>query len=77
MARKRRFITRQALVLAFAAGALTGAASALTMRRRRQDGDFPAGDVAGQLGESAVPLLGERFDGSPQNSISTPAIQHN
>ncbi|MBM0202483.1 hypothetical protein JNW90_04640 [Micromonospora sp. STR1s_5] len=76
MARKRKSTARQALILAFAAGTLTGAAGMLTLRRARQDGDFTRGDVAGQLDESIAPPLGGRFDASPQGPVSTPAAQH-
>ncbi|MET7707486.1 hypothetical protein [Micromonospora sp. NPDC005413] len=76
MARKSKSTARQALILAFAAGTLTGAAGMLTLRRSRQDGDLPTGDVAGQLDESVAPSLGGRFDASPQGPVSTPAAQH-
>ncbi|MEU4399411.1 hypothetical protein [Micromonospora orduensis] len=76
MARKRRSTGRRALVLAFAAGTLTGAAGMLTLRRSRQDGYLPSGADAGQLDESVAPPLGGRFDASPQGPVSTPAAQH-
>lgn len=76
MARKRKSTARQALILAFTAGAVTGAASILTLRRRRQDGDFPAGDIAGQLDDGLAPSLGGRIDASPQRPMNMPATQH-
>ncbi len=76
MARKRNSATRQALILAFAAGALTGSVGALTLRRRRQEGGFPAGGVAGHLTETPVPSLGGCFDGPSQGEMSMPAAQH-
>lgn len=76
MARKKKSTARQALILAFTAGTLTGAAGMLTLRRARQDRDFARGDVAGQLGESIAPPLGGRFDASPQGPVSAPAAQH-
>ncbi|MDZ5444444.1 hypothetical protein U2F26_17135 [Micromonospora sp. 4G57] len=76
MPRRRNSTARPALILAFAAGALTGAASALTLRRRRQEGGIPPSDVADQLGETAVPSLGGPFDGPAQESMTTPAVQH-
>ncbi|TDC38402.1 hypothetical protein [Micromonospora sp. KC213] len=76
MAGKRNSAIRQALILAFAAGALTGSAGALTLRRRRQEGGFPAGDAAGHLTEPSGPPLGERFDGPSLGSTSMPAAQH-
>ncbi len=36
MARRKNQSVRQSLILAFGAGALTGAAGALTLRRRRR-----------------------------------------
>ncbi|WP_430503083.1 hypothetical protein ACQRWP_16285 [Micromonospora trifolii] len=68
MARKRKSTTRRALILAFAAGALTGAAGTLTLRRHRQEVDFAAGDVAGQLDDGTAPPLGGRIGASPQGS---------
>lgn len=68
MRRKRKSIARQTLILAFAAGAVTGAASMLTLRIRRQDGDFPAADVAGQLDNSRAPMTGERIDAPPHKA---------
>lgn len=76
MARKRRSTARQALILAFAAGTLTGAAGMLTLRRSRQDRGLPQGDVGGQLDESAASSLDGRFDASPQRPVSMPAAQH-
>lgn len=76
MARKRKSTARQALILAFAAGTLTGAAGMLTLRRARQEGDLPRGVDAGQLDESIAPPLGGRFDASPQGSVSARAAQH-
>ncbi|MFF3867719.1 hypothetical protein [Micromonospora sp. NPDC001898] len=71
MARKTKSAAQQALVLAFAAGAVTGAASMLTLRRRRHDtgmhgevvhGSLSGDDVAGPLGETAVPPVSARLD---------------
>ncbi|MHA4947998.1 hypothetical protein ACX27O_11780 [Micromonospora sp. SD19] len=76
MARKKKSTARQALILAFAAGTVAGAAGMLTLRRARQDGDFARGDVAGQLDESIAPPLGGRFDASPQGPVSARAAQH-
>ncbi|MEU4472622.1 hypothetical protein [Micromonospora sp. NPDC023888] len=76
MARKRKSTARQALILAFAAGAVAGAAGTLTLRRGRHDGGFSTGDAAGQLDESAAPRLGGRIDASPQGPVSMPAAQH-
>nr|WP_146218439.1 hypothetical protein [Micromonospora acroterricola] len=76
MARKRKSTARQALILAFTAGAVTGAASMLTLRRRHQDADFPVGDVEGQLDDGLTPSLGGRIDASPQGPMSMPAAQH-
>ncbi|MET8528560.1 hypothetical protein [Micromonospora sp. NPDC005172] len=75
MARKRKSITRQTLILAFAAGAVTGAASMLTLRSRRQDGDFPAADVAGQLDNSSASMAGVRIDAPPHRPQSVPTAQ--
>lgn len=84
MARKGNFVARQALALAFAAGALTGAVSTLALRRRRHDGSMPpegvggpfmGGDVAGPLGESRVPPLGGRFDAPSHASVSMSAAK--
>ncbi|MEW1587580.1 hypothetical protein AB0283_19340 [Micromonospora vinacea] len=76
MARKTKSTARQALILAFAAGTLTGAAGMLTLRRARQDGDFSRGADAAQLDESIAPPLGGRFDASPQAPVSARAAQH-
>jgi hypothetical protein len=76
MGRRRNSTARPALILAFAAGALTGAASMLTLRRRRQEGGIPPSDVAGQMGETPVPSLAGRFDGPAQESMIMPAVQH-
>ncbi|MET8123324.1 hypothetical protein [Micromonospora sp. NPDC005189] len=76
MARTRKSTARRALILAFAAGTLTGAAGMLTLRRSWQDGGLPRGDVAGQLDESAALSLDGRFDASPQGPVSMPAAQH-
>ncbi|MEV4481754.1 hypothetical protein [Micromonospora coxensis] len=59
MARKRGFVGRQALVLAFSAGAVTGAVSMLTLRRRGGDAGTFGKDVRGSLGEHVVGPLGE------------------
>ncbi|WP_200215463.1 hypothetical protein [Micromonospora coerulea] len=74
MARKSTSNIRQALILAFGLGALTGAAGALTLHRR-QAGDIPAGDAASQLGDTALPSPGGRFDEPSQGSVKTPAVQ--
>ncbi|MFE9193045.1 hypothetical protein ACFYL6_25925 [Micromonospora sp. NPDC007208] len=77
MARKRKSTARRALILAFAAGALTGAAGTLTLRRRGQDGAFPT-DVVGQLDADLTPPLGGRIDASPQGPpVSLPAPPRN
>ncbi|NYH41963.1 hypothetical protein HNR22_001690 [Micromonospora jinlongensis] len=74
MARKRKPTARRALILAFAAGALTGAAGTLTLRRHRQEGDFATGDVTGQLDDVATPSLGGRIEASPQGTpVRSPA----
>ncbi|MEV4721790.1 hypothetical protein AB0J94_31770 [Micromonospora noduli] len=75
MARKRKSIARQTLILAFAAGAMTGAASMLTLRGRRQDGDFRAADVTSQLDDALAPSLDRRIDASAQGPKSMPAAQ--
>ncbi|MBQ0906545.1 hypothetical protein [Micromonospora sp. U21] len=61
-------------MLAFAAGALTGAAGMLTLRRRWQEADTPTDEAGAQLGQSAPPL-GGRYDSPSQKSVSTPAAQ--
>lgn len=76
MARKRKSVARQTLILVFAAGAVTGAASMLTLRSRRRDGDFPAVDVAGQLDDGLAPMTGGRIDAPPHRPESLPAAQH-
>lgn len=76
MARKRRPTARRALILAFAAGTLTGAAGMLTLRRSRQDGYLPRGADGGQIDESVAAPLGGRFDASPQGPAGMPAAQH-
>ncbi len=76
MARRRKSTARRALILAFAAGALTGTAGTLTLRRRRQEDGFAAGDVAAQLGGGSAPSLGGRIDGPQQTSTSTAAAHH-
>ncbi|MGK5741430.1 hypothetical protein [Micromonospora sp. URMC 103] len=76
MARKSTSRIRQALVLAFSAGALTGAAGVLALRRHRQQAsDIPAGDFAGQLGDTAFPSPVRRSDGFSQGSLTAPAVQ--
>ncbi|MCX4471612.1 hypothetical protein OOK41_15100 [Micromonospora sp. NBC_01655] len=84
MTRKRTSTVRQALILAFAAGALTGAASTLTLRRCRHDSGIPAEDargplmasgVGGPLGETTLPSLEARFDAPPQGSVNVPAAE--
>ncbi|MEV0329367.1 hypothetical protein AB0H63_23405 [Micromonospora echinospora] len=82
MARRRNSAVRQALILAFAAGALSGAVSTLTLRRRA-DGirsedvhGSLVGDVAGPLGETTVPPLGGRFDASLPGSAGVPATNN-
>ncbi|MER7333959.1 MULTISPECIES: hypothetical protein [unclassified Micromonospora] len=47
----------------------------LTLRRRWQGGDIPAGDVAGHLGDTAFPSLGARLDEPSQGSVKTPELQ--
>ncbi|WP_433342821.1 hypothetical protein [Micromonospora sp. CA-111912] len=85
MARKTKSTARQALVLAFAAGAVTGAASMLTLRRRRHDAGMPGqdvhgslrgDDVAGPLGESAVPPVSARLDAPAHGPVSMSAARH-
>ncbi|WP_406070557.1 hypothetical protein [Micromonospora sp. NBC_01638] len=76
MARKWKSSARQALILAFAAGAVTGAAGTLTLRRRRQDGGFPTGDIASQFDERIAPTLGGRIDAPSHGPVSRPAAQH-
>ncbi|SCL15392.1 hypothetical protein [Micromonospora inyonensis] len=83
MARRRNSAVRQALILAFAAGALSGVASTLTLRRRRvggirsEDVHGPLmGDVAGPLGETTVPPLGGRIDAPPQGAVGIPATNN-
>ncbi|MFI6262960.1 hypothetical protein [Micromonospora sp. NPDC051006] len=75
MARKSTSSIRQALVLAFAVGALTGAAGALMLRRHRQGSDIPAGDAAGHLSDTAFPSPVERSDGFSQGSLAASAVQ--
>ena len=79
MARKRKSTARQALILAFAAGAATGAVTGVAgtfSLRRRQDGGFPTGDAARQLDEGLDPSLGGRIDAPSQGPVSIPAAQH-
>ncbi|MFI6243035.1 hypothetical protein ACIBEF_24480 [Micromonospora sp. NPDC050795] len=76
MAQKRKPIARQTLVLAFAVGAVTGAASMLTLRGRRQDGGFPPADVAGQLDDGLAPMTGGRIDAPAHKPESAPLAQH-
>ncbi|MEU4788819.1 hypothetical protein AB0F95_03820 [Micromonospora tulbaghiae] len=84
MARKRSSVGRQALVLAFSAGAVTGAVSMLTLRRRGGDaGTFgedvrgPLGEhVVGPLGEAAAPPLGGKINAPSGSSASMPAATH-
>lgn len=76
MARRRNSAARQALILAFAAGAVTGAASTLALRRRRQEPGMLTGDLGGHLGEPAFPPLDSGFDGPSPGSMSMPATQH-
>ncbi|MGN9813480.1 hypothetical protein ACTMSW_29545 [Micromonospora sp. BQ11] len=47
----------------------------LKLRRRRQDGGFPAGGVAGQPDEGPAPSLSGRIDASPQEPASMPVAQ--
>jgi hypothetical protein len=63
------------LILAFGVGALTGAAGALTLRRRKQVGEMPTGDVAGHLGDTALPPPGGRPDEPSPVPVKTPAVQ--
>ncbi|MEH0934504.1 hypothetical protein [Micromonospora psammae] len=72
MTRKRNSTARQALILAFAAGALTGAAGTLALRRRQQGSGLPAG----HLDETFIPSLSGRSDGRSPGSMSTSAAQH-
>ncbi|KKJ93730.1 hypothetical protein [Micromonospora sp. HK10] len=65
MARKKHPHLRQALLLAFAAGTLTGAAGAMALRRRPQDGDGWAG-AGGRLDENSFPPFNGRMDGPAQ-----------
>lgn len=60
MARKRHPNMRRALLLAFAAGTLAGAAGMRTLQRR-QDDDLRA-EVAGGLGETTFPPFNGRLD---------------
>ncbi|WCN79451.1 hypothetical protein [Micromonospora sp. LH3U1] len=76
MARKRKSSGRQQLILAFAAGAVIGAAGTLTLRRRRQDGGFPTGDVASEFDEGIAPTLGGRIDAPSHGPVIRPAAQH-
>lgn len=75
MARKRKSTARQALILAFAAGAVTGAAGTFRLRRR-QAGGFPTGEVAGKFDEGLDPSLAGRIDAPPRGAVSMPAAQH-
>ncbi|RLP86445.1 hypothetical protein EAD98_28760 [Micromonospora sp. CV4] len=74
MASSRRATRRPALMLAFAAGALTGAAGMLTLRRRWQEADISA-DAAGAAAGKSSPPLGGRYDNPTQKTVSTPATQ--
>ncbi|MEV0425463.1 hypothetical protein [Micromonospora sp. NPDC050495] len=65
MARKRHPNMRQALLLAFAAGTLAGAAGAMTLRRRQQHEDGWAG-AGGRLDENSLPPFNGRLDGPAQ-----------
>jgi hypothetical protein len=84
MARRKSPAVRQALILAFAAGALSGVASTLALRRRRRaDGILPEdvhgplmGGVAGPLGETTVSPLGGRIDVPPQGPVGMPAANN-
>jgi hypothetical protein len=76
MARKKGLPPRQALIVAFAAGALTGAAGTLALRRRRPDEGISEGDVAAWLDESVSPSLGGRLDAPSQEPAGAPAAQH-
>ncbi|MEH1164018.1 hypothetical protein V6V47_01375 [Micromonospora sp. CPCC 205539] len=76
MKRKRNSTARQALALAFAAGAMFGAAGTLTLRRRQSEVDLP-GEVAGHLDAAPVPPLGGRLGGSSPAPVREPAAQHN
>ncbi len=66
---------RQALVLAFAAGALTGVAGSLTLRRRWQGAGLSADAAGAQLDQSIFPPLGGPFDGPSPDSVSMPVQQ--
>lgn len=75
MRRRSHSSIRHALILAFGVGALTGATGALTLQRRRHAGDIPAADVAGHLGDTALPPLDWRSDEPSPGSVRTPAVQ--
>lgn len=75
MARRRNSSVRQALILAFGAGALAGAAGTLTLRLRRQGGDIPTADAVGHLGDTAFPSPVGRSDGPSPGAVTAPALQ--
>ena len=75
MARTKKSAVRQALILAFGAGALTGVTGTLALRRRHRGDGFPASDVAGQFDEAPVPSPGVRLDGPAQASRSMVGAQ--
>lgn len=75
MRRRSNSSIRQALILAFGVGALTGATGALTLRRRRHADDIPAADVASHLADTALPPLSRRSDEPSPGSVKTPAVQ--
>ena len=85
MARKKSSVGRQALVLAFSAGALSGAESMLALRRRRGGDAGTFGEdvrgplvenVVGPLGEAAAPPLGGKINAPSGSSGSMPATTH-
>jgi hypothetical protein len=75
MARKRHANMRQALLLAFAAGALTGAAGTTMLRRRQQEDDIRAAATVGRSGETDLPSLGGRLEGPAPDTLRAPAAQ--
>ncbi|MGN9809414.1 hypothetical protein ACTMSW_08655 [Micromonospora sp. BQ11] len=79
MTRKKSSISPQALILAFAAGALAGSAGALTLRRRQQaeEAGLLGGDPTRRPAETPVPPTSGGSDGPPQGSMRRmPSAQH-
>ncbi|MDO3683254.1 hypothetical protein [Micromonospora sp. C28ISP2-4] len=84
MARKRSSVGRRALALAFSAGAVTGAVSMLTLRRRGGDAGTFEEDVrgpfrehvVGPLGEAVAPPLGGKINAPSGSSSSMAAATH-